>query len=163
MSIRFGTSIDLSRRPNERRVRGPSTEAKTATPPGRRRGGRQAKIARRKARSHPGGVPDYRTPSNPAPVCGGKGAQDVRWRPVYRRRLKMDDWRAVARSGFLRIVRTRLAACTFLLLGCLAAPASPQKVPRDAAVGAGDPGRWKLQAFDHRGQLCYAFLSAEGF
>ena len=36
MSIRFGTSIDLSRRANVRRVREASTEAKTATP----RGGR---------------------------------------------------------------------------------------------------------------------------
>src|SRR3954469_22545830 len=36
MSIRLGTSIDLSRRANVRRVRGASTEAKTATP----RGGR---------------------------------------------------------------------------------------------------------------------------
>src|SRR5262249_41278391 len=32
MSIRFGTSIDLSRRANVRRVREASTEAKTATP-----------------------------------------------------------------------------------------------------------------------------------
>src|SRR3954452_7329897 len=38
MSIRLGTSIDLSRRANVRRVRGASTEAKTATP----RGGRRA-------------------------------------------------------------------------------------------------------------------------
>src|SRR3954451_12418435 len=37
MSIRLGTSIDLSRRANVRRVRGASTEAKTATP----RGGRE--------------------------------------------------------------------------------------------------------------------------
>src|SRR6476620_4384213 len=36
MSIRFGTSIDLSRRAKVRRVREASTEAKTATP----RGGR---------------------------------------------------------------------------------------------------------------------------
>src|SRR3954451_2687317 len=34
MSIRFGTSIDLSRRANVRRVREAATEAKTATPPG---------------------------------------------------------------------------------------------------------------------------------
>src|SRR5262245_33802128 len=41
MSIRFGTSIDLSRRANVRREREASTEAKTATPQGdrgRRRG-----------------------------------------------------------------------------------------------------------------------------
>src|SRR3954451_13575753 len=36
ISIRFGTSIDLSRRANVRRVRGASTEDKTATPRGDR-------------------------------------------------------------------------------------------------------------------------------
>src|SRR3954471_7343727 len=37
ISIRLGTSTDLSRRANVRRVRGASTEAKTATPQGVRR------------------------------------------------------------------------------------------------------------------------------
>src|SRR5215204_6472796 len=43
MSIRLGTSIDLSRRANVRRVRGASTAATTATPRGvrRARGGAQ--------------------------------------------------------------------------------------------------------------------------
>src|SRR4051794_9216208 len=43
MSIRLGTSTDLSRRANVRRVRGASTEAKTATPPGDRRGANEVR------------------------------------------------------------------------------------------------------------------------
>jgi hypothetical protein len=58
-------------------------------------------------------------------------------------------------------MRTRLAVCTVLLLGCLAAPASAQQVPEDAAVVAEEPGRWKLHAFDRRGRLCHAFVSAQ--
>src|SRR4051795_9578054 len=86
MSIRFGTSIDLSRRANVRRVRGASTEAKTATPPGDRRGAGEVrepcqghtrgpgKIAQGKPPWH--GCSTLRTPSGPAPVCGGKGTVD---------------------------------------------------------------------------------------
>src|SRR3954466_9256505 len=48
MSIRLGTSIDLSRRANVRRVREASTEAKTATPRAGRDGA--GKIAARNAR-----------------------------------------------------------------------------------------------------------------
>ena len=87
MSIRFGTSTDLSRRANVRRVRGASTEAKAATPrEGRRTAGqvvpnvqkaeaRRAKIA---ATSSPrqGDAPSSWTRPAPAPVCGGKGGVD---------------------------------------------------------------------------------------
>src|SRR6476620_960732 len=51
MSIRFGTSIDLSRRAKVRRVREASTEAKTATP----RGGRVKRAeGRGECRGHTG-------------------------------------------------------------------------------------------------------------
>src|SRR6185295_17721751 len=68
MSIRFGTSTDLSRRANVRRVREPSTEAKTATPQevgverarcAERTQDKQArpgKIARQKRRPEPGAL-----------------------------------------------------------------------------------------------------------
>src|SRR5687767_206173 len=88
MSIRFGTSIDRSRRANVRRVRGASTEAKTATP---REGRRAAGRLRKRCQGHTGatnqdstgghgppggGARRSRTPSGPAPVCGGKGTVD---------------------------------------------------------------------------------------
>src|SRR4051812_9392315 len=85
MSIRFGTSIDLSRRANVRRVREASTEDKTATP----RGGRRAAgEVRGSCQGHTGatsqdstggcgplarGARRSRTPPGPCPVCGGKG------------------------------------------------------------------------------------------
>src|SRR3954451_13700821 len=88
MSMRFGTSIDLSRRAKVRRVREASTEAKTATPRGGRGG---AGEVRGSCRRHTGatsqdstgggepparGARRSRTPPRPAPVCGGKGAVD---------------------------------------------------------------------------------------
>src|SRR3954452_12062811 len=77
MSIRFGTSTDLSRRANVRRVREPSTEAKTATPQevgverarcAERTQDKQArprKIARQKAPPGHGGAPQW-------PTCRGE-------------------------------------------------------------------------------------------
>src|SRR4051812_23616250 len=88
MSMRLGTSTDLSRRANVRRVRGASTEAKTATPRGGRSG---AGEVRGTCRGHTGatsqdstgehgppvrGARRSRTPPGPAPVCGGEGTVD---------------------------------------------------------------------------------------
>ena len=90
MSIRLGTSRTLSRRAKVRRVRGASTEAKTATPQGRL-GGRAERARARAAdgtqsatsqdstgatRTPVRGARRSRTPSGPAPVCGGRGAVD---------------------------------------------------------------------------------------
>src|SRR4051812_39778158 len=77
MSIRFGTSIDLSRRANVRRVREASTEAKTATPPGlgvERARARQHSTT--KSTIHQGGAHENTTRPGPIPVCGGKDAVD---------------------------------------------------------------------------------------
>src|SRR4051794_21313094 len=85
ISIKFGTSTDLSRRANVRRVRGASTEAKTATPRGVRRATGEV---RWRCQGHTGatsqdstggggppggGTQRSRTPPGPGPVCGGKG------------------------------------------------------------------------------------------
>src|SRR3954451_16959613 len=88
MSIRLGTSIDLSRRANVRRVRGASTEAKTATPRGGRKAGAEV---RESCQGHTAatsqdstggcgppvrGSQRSRTPPGPYPVCGGEGTVD---------------------------------------------------------------------------------------
>src|SRR3954452_23841811 len=88
MSMRLGTSIDLSRRANVRRVRGASTEAKTATPRGGRKAGAEVRETCQRhtgattqdstgGYSPPGGGTQLsRTPPGPYPVCGGKGTLD---------------------------------------------------------------------------------------
>src|SRR3954453_17401389 len=88
ISIRLGTSIDLSRRANVRRVRGASTEAKTATPRGDRRATGEVRWT---CRGHTGattqdstggcgppvrGARRSRTPPGPYPVCGGEDTVD---------------------------------------------------------------------------------------
>src|SRR4051794_21530908 len=92
MSIRLGTSRTFSRRANERRVRGASTEAKTATPRdgrGPERGTRDHRRSGRstppawvvRARGEPGG--DKARPANiaqglPEPLWGRVGAHGPR-------------------------------------------------------------------------------------
>src|SRR5215218_5452340 len=72
ISMRFGTSRTLSSRANERRVRGASMEAKTATPLGLASGQRAVAPPGLPHRGEGGGRRS-RTPSGPASVCGGGG------------------------------------------------------------------------------------------
>src|SRR4051794_3303607 len=122
MSIRLGTSRTLSIRAKLRRMRGASTEAKTATPPqevgnggeratGRARGIRRGhtKIAQGYADPRARGARLSRTPSGPAPVCGGKGAVDgCGYRPSARQ-LTPGPWDRPAAAdyplrGMVRVV-----------------------------------------------------------
>src|SRR4051794_24890256 len=75
MSIRFGTSIDLSRRAKVRRVREASTEAKTATP----RGGRVKRAeVRGECRRHTGATSQDSTGDHGPPVRGALDAHGPR-------------------------------------------------------------------------------------
>src|SRR6478609_7912566 len=88
MSMRFGTSTERLRRANVRRVRGASTEAKTATPRGGRKAGAEVRglcqghTSATNQDSTGGCGPPVRgsqrsrTPPGPYPVCGGEGAVD---------------------------------------------------------------------------------------
>src|SRR5215217_5183556 len=80
MSIRFGTSIDLSRRAKVRRVREASTEAKTATP----RGGRVKRAeVRGECRRHTGATSQDSTGEH-EPPCEGRSTLTDPVRPGSR-------------------------------------------------------------------------------
>ena len=73
MSIRFGTSTDLSRRANVRRVREASTEAKTATPRGGRSGAGEVRGA---CRGHTGATSQDSTGEGGPPGEGRSALTD---------------------------------------------------------------------------------------
>src|SRR3954449_10139674 len=122
MSIRLGTSIDLSRRANVRRVRGASTEAKTATP----RGGRErAGEVRWTCRRHTGATSQDSTGVGGPPGEGRSALTDPArpgsrmWREGHCGRLRLsaggpqgrEDVNALGgsgRRGGLRIATTSI-------------------------------------------------------
>src|ERR1700754_2833627 len=80
MSIRFGTSIDLSRRANVRRVREASAEAKTATRPGSRGGaGAARQHSTTKSTTRRGGAHTYRTRPAQLPYVAGGAVPEGAW------------------------------------------------------------------------------------
>src|SRR4051795_12030901 len=96
MSMRLGTSIDWARRANVRRVRGASTEAKTATP----RGGRRATgEVRWTCRGHTGATSQDSTGEHEPPGEGRSALTDPArpdsrmWREGHCGRLRLSaEW-----------------------------------------------------------------------
>src|SRR3954453_11934361 len=129
ISIRFGTSTDWERRANVRRVRGASTEAKTATPPGDRRGAGEGRERCQRHTRGPAKIAQGQTPR--ARALDSHGPRPARLPYVARGavgRLRLSAGCLQHITAFLRPLQTG------------AAPRTTEAPRRGASGRVGDPG-----------------------